>query len=206
MTLAERIRAARVDEPKVEWVRRPEVLLCQNIPKPLHEVAPRSVLGSKWWDETRQAAYASTDYHCVACGIHKLSAAYHQWLEGHELYEIDYAAGKMIYLETVALCNSCHNFVHDGRLRALLDSKKINLIRYTAILRHGEQVLKEAGLSRLAYNERDNSLWLNGVAAWKDWRLIIDVVVDGKQVRRSVPPKYKTPEEWKRAMEDKDEN
>jgi hypothetical protein len=103
-------------------------------------------------------------------------------------------------VESVPLCHLCHNFVHDGRLRALLAQGKISHAKYAATLQHGERVLREAGLKRLVYDKRNISLWLNGVAEWPKWRLIIDVKVDGKRVRRSVPPLYKTQEEWQAAM------
>jgi hypothetical protein len=80
----------------------------------------------------------------------------------------------------------------------LLDQGQINHAKYAAVLQHGEQVLKAAGLKRLAYNERDNSIWLNGVADWSDWRLIINIVVDGKRIRRSVRPKFKNQEDWEK--------
>lgn len=60
----------------------PSILLHGNIPKPMHGTAPRVVLGQAWWNKERQAAYASTNYCCEACGVSKWEAQYHQWLEG----------------------------------------------------------------------------------------------------------------------------
>lgn len=179
---------------KQDWVRRPEVLLCPNVPKPLHGVAPRSVLGNSWWEKTRQAAYKATNYHCLACGIHKSLARGKQWLEGHEVYSINYRKGKMIYLETVALCHYCHNYIHDGRLNSLLDQGKITHQKFAAILQHGDTVLAEAGLTRLSHEERSllvlRAIKMGRVAPWKKWRLVLE----GKEY----PPKFATEKDWKK--------
>lgn len=164
------------------WKRRPEVLLQNNTVKPLHQVTPRNILGREWWDQTRQAAYEATDFHCIACGVPKRLAKWHPWLEGHEVYNINYRAGRMTYVETVALCHSCHCFIHNGRLKALLDKGETTQEKYDAIMGHGALILKEAGLKkpRLDCGTR--------VAAWKDWRLIL--------FGRQYPPLFKNYEEW----------
>jgi hypothetical protein len=121
---------------------RPELLLHPNIPKALHGINPRSILGKKWWDIVRQKAYAKYDYHCYACGVHKSEAKYHKWLEAHEVYDINYSTGKVEMTELVALCHSCHNYIHDFRLQQLVNCGKIDLKKYIAILNHGEQLIK----------------------------------------------------------------
>jgi len=144
-------------------------------------LAPRVILGQRWWDETRQAAYASTAYHCVACGVSKIVAAYHQWLEGHELYEIDYAMGRMTYVETVPLCHLCHNYIHAGRLQAMLDSGEITQAKFTDVTLHGDRVLREVKLRRV-------EPYGGPFAEWKSWRLVID----GKEYK----PVFKSYEAW----------
>lgn len=162
---------------KALWRRRPEILLCPNIPQPLHGIAPRVILGSKWWDATRKAAYRSTRYHCIACGVHKYRAKYHQWLEGHELYLTDYRKGRLTYLETVPLCHFCHNFIHDGRLMMLLRNGEIHHAKYAAILQHGRKVLDEAGLRKESRKQREEAIMemiQNGeMAPWEEWRLVL---------------------------------
>lgn len=173
-------------KPKPPWKKRPEILLCHRIPEPLHGVAPRVVLGGKWWDKTRKEAYKSTNYHCIACGVHKLSAKYRKWLEAHEVYYIDYLVGRMEYVETVPLCHFCHNFIHMGRLQALLERGQINHGKFTAIVQHGNSVLKKANLRKEPFDP-------GPMADWKDWRLILF----GKEY----PPLYETPEEARKAHE-----
>ena len=146
----------------------------------MHGMAPRGVLGRPWWDEIRQKAYRSTSYHCVACGVHKYKAKFRQHLEGHELYEIDYLLGRMEYVETVPLCHCCHNYIHDGRLAALLDAGEITHGKYATIIQHGDRILYAAGLQKEVY--------IGEMAEWGEWRLVVN--------DKEYQPKFKTPEEW----------
>lgn len=182
--LAEALRAAGATPKPMHWDLRPEVLLCSQIPMPLHEVAPRNILGTKWWNKTRQEAYQSTAYHCVACGIYKFQAHFRKWLEGHELYTIDYKRGLMTYIETVPLCHCCHNYIHIGRLNALLDQGLVSHAKFMFIVNHGDSVLHRAGLKRLP-------VYQGQCAPWKKWRLVLN----GKKH----PPKFKTEKAWLKA-------
>ncbi|KKN70602.1 hypothetical protein LCGC14_0428750 [marine sediment metagenome] len=194
MSLSKKLR--KTVRPKPQLKTRPEILLCPNIPSPMHGVTPRSILGPKWWNETRKAAYKSTAYRCLACGIYKFSAAFRQWLEGHELYKVDYKLGRLTYIETVPLCFCCHNYIHDGRLRAMLEHHEITDCRFVAIIQHGDRVLSAAGLSRLSFAERRDELIEAGlqgeVAGWKKWRMVLK----GKMYK----PKFATPQQWEKAF------
>lgn len=186
--IGDKIRKIVASKKVIEWKLRPEILCCQKIPKPLHGVVPRLLLGQKWWDKTRETAYRSTDYHCIACGVHKYDAKGRQWLEGHEVYEIDYLAGIAEYKETVPLCHFCHNYIHDGRLKNLLESGKVHHAKYVAVIQHGDAVLKTHGLTRERYE--------GPMAEWGDWRL----VVEGKEH----PPLHRSMSEYIIAMENFD--
>lgn len=192
MTLSDKLR--RIKRPV--WKPRPEILLCPNIPQPMHGMAPRVVLGQKWWNATRKAAYASTDYRCLACGVYKFDAECKQWLEGHEVCDVDYQQGRMTYTETVPLCHYCHNYIHDGRLNAMVEKRQVTKAKYVAIIQHGDGVLADAGLKRATHKEREQAvtnLYLEGkIAAWEDWRLVVDDT--------EYPPKFKSPEQWKAAF------
>ncbi len=195
MTLADKLKGVKLGQCKLKL--RPEILLCPNVPKPMHGVAPRVVLGDKWWNKTRQEAYESTGYYCLACGVSKYAALFHQWLEGHELYKIDYTKGRMKYLETVPLCNACHNYIHDGRLTALRDKGIITHGRFAAVIQHGDRVLAQANLKRPTMEERETvitDLVLSGkLCEWGKWRLVIG--------RKHCEPKFKTPEQWTAAFQ-----
>jgi len=164
---------------------RPQLLQHPNIPNPLHGMAPRVIKGQEWWDVTRQAAYASTDYHCLACGMHKTENRYHKWLEAHEDYTIDYKNGIMTVKEIIPLCHSCHNFIHSGRL--WVTNRKTYTGKIADILKHGIKILEDNNLAawdytlmladryNVEYNcEVINSKEIENIAAWDKWHLILD--------------------------------
>lgn len=182
--LANKLRAAlNQAPPPKKWKRRPEILCLPNIPPPMYGLAPRVVLGQKWWDETRQEAYRSTDFHCIACGVHQYSARFHQWMEGHEVYDTDYLLGRLTYVETVPLCHSCHCFIHDGRLKWQLGLKEITATKYLMIMNHGRRVLKQAGIVK-------PPLYSGPVAEWEDWRLVV--------FDKEYKPLFASREEWEK--------
>ncbi len=197
MTLGDHLKKHIKRAKPLKWKADPSILLCPNIPKPMHGVAPRIVIGPKWWKKTSKAAYESTGFHCKACEVHKSAAQSRQWMEGHELYDIDYQRGRMTYVETVPLCNYCHNYIHDGRLNALLTKGKVSHAKYTSVIQHGDSVLRRAGLKRLNFATRQeliiDLLLNNRMAPWKDWRMVFQ----GKEY----PPKFKTEAQWRKAVE-----
>lgn len=176
------------------WYPKPHLLLLPNIPLPLHGINPRTVLGGKWWNKERKAAYARTEFHCEACGVHKLKLNGRKILEGHEVYDIDYTAGRSVYRHTVPLCPRCHQYIHDGRLLWLLETQVITYQRYAAVLRHGDAILRAAGLRRPTLAQRDahvaNLASQGLLAPWHEWRLVVD--------NQEFGPKYATAEEQRK--------
>lgn len=164
---------------------RPEILTFPGIPLPMHGVAPRVILGVSWWNQERRRAYESTDFHCIACGVSKYEAQSREWIEGHEVYEIDFPKGRMVYKETVPLCHLCHAYCHPGRLDHLLATGLIHHAKYAKIIQHGDSILENAGLERQVNGEL--------MAPWNKWRLVIG--------RKRYKPKYKSYVEYLTALE-----
>lgn len=180
--LRDRIKKDLGNTVEPQFKLRPEVLLLPQIPKPLHGLAPRVILGRQWWDQTRKEAYRSTWFHCISCGVHKSEVkGKNKWLEAHEIYRTDYVIGRMYYIESVPLCPFCHAFIHCGRLQALLDKRQITQQRFSAILQHGERILAGVGLVKPLPHD-------GPMAEWSKWRLVI-----GRQMYK---PKFKSLEEW----------
>ena len=154
----------RSKKPKL----RPELLLMPNIPKPLHGLNPRSIKGKEWWDKQRNEVYAKQGFYCIACGIYKFKADYHKWLEAHEVYEYDYSKGEAKFVEIVALCHSCHNYIHDGRMKHMVEKRRMPVGKQKKIIKHGNAVLNKAGLSSDTIPEIQN------IANWEDWYLLFE--------------------------------
>lgn len=159
---------------------RPEILTHPQIPPPLHGLAPRTVKGKKWWDQQRQIAYAKHDFHCHACGVPKSQARYRKILEAHESYKIDWAVGRVELEEIVALCHSCHNFIHRGLMEVLVEIGKMPKHKMSEILRHGDRILQEANLRKQPIPD----VW----APWAEWVLVIDGV--------EFPGRFESEQEW----------
>lgn len=162
---------------------KPQILCQPNIPKPLHGISPRTILGNAWWNREREKVYQSSDYHCIACGVHKTKAIEHQWLEAHEWWDINTATGICTIKSIEPLCHYCHNFIHSGRLAELID-KEIPGWKVDAILEHGFRILSENQLqcfhgTRILAEERFidtlhvpwTELWVNPDLKWSDWCL-----------------------------------
>jgi len=172
----------------------PEILTQPNIPKPLHGVAPRTIMGQKWWDKTRQEVYASTDYHCIACGTPKAEVKGPKWLEAHEYWEINYYTGTAIIKSIQPLCHYCHNFIHSGRLSKIVYVQKSE-DEVRRILEHGFRVLKQHklqcfyGTLDLAEKVGANTYGVEAyetpesTVEWKDWRLLFDGKEYGSKFR-----------------------
>lgn len=164
------------------------ILLCPNIPKPLHGLAPRVVKGQAWWDQVRHEAYELCNFHCAACGVHKSKALYHQWLEAHEVYIYDYVNCRLIYQLAVPLCHACHNYIHDGRMIMMVRAGKMEKEKYEAIVKRGDSLIRQhkptmpPGLIIARETPSTDERWLL-------WRMVID----GKEYG----PNHESLEAWK---------
>jgi hypothetical protein len=127
--------------------QRPKLLSSTHIPKPLHGLNPRILLGKTWWDKKRQEVYASTDFHCACCGVPKADAKKHKWLEAHEIVTVNYSTGICEIKEIVPLCHYCHMFIHSGFLYSTMGTKSGNSkAEIKKILKHGFKLLNAYGL------------------------------------------------------------
>ena len=147
----------------------PTILLHPNIPKPLHGTNPRTILGHMWWDKQRHQAYKKHGFCCHACGIPVYNAKYSSILEAHECYRIDYKQGTMEFIEIVALCYSCHNYIHSGML---MIAGNVTKEKYIDIIKHGIRLTTPL-YAKLIPNPYIVN-FSGAHAKWEDWRLVIN--------------------------------
>lgn len=83
-----------------------------NVPKPLHLLPPRNIMGKAAWDKTRKRCYFDAGYKCEICGAEPAKGSVH----AHELYSYDYTAGTGTFERCIAVCKDCHMAIHSGRL------------------------------------------------------------------------------------------
>ena len=193
-------------EPHINsFEKKPYLLSQSNIPKPLHNVNPRTIMGREKWDSVRQDVYKSTNYHCAACGVSKYNALFHKWLEAHENYKIDHEKAIVEVISIEPLCHACHSFVHSGFLTVQYRKGTKSKDQINTILEHGFTVLWKAKLpafvgllglmQEVSFPYKWGGEWLHpkpSSKSWSDWRLIWN----GKEYG----PKYKSIFEWERAM------
>lgn len=159
----------------------PKILTHPNIPKPLHNLNPRTINGQEWWNEIRKKVYAKYDYHCLACGRHK-SKTEKGWLEAHENWEINYQTGKCVVNSIQPLCHECHSFIHSGFLHVRKDK---TVIQKKSILQHGFDTLRKTGFPVFpytfniskeydveTYNLQPYELKINPNLKWRDFYLL----------------------------------
>ena len=180
---------------------KPEILTHPNIPKPLHGVSPRTILGEEAWNKIRKEVYKKYDYHCAACGVHKSEAKKHKWLEAHEYWNINNWTGECEVVSIEPLCHYCHNFIHSGRLKMIVGKEK-TIDEVKDILSHGISVLKQRRLKmfvttaeladKLNIDRQGVDSYaplVNPSLKWGDYVLIFE----GKRY----PSKFESYDDWK---------
>jgi len=118
---------------------RPELLQHPTIPKALHGISPRNIMGVIKWDDVRHETIYKQGSKCLACSSN-------EFMECHESYSINYTTGEVNFVEFVGLCSKCHKFIHSGLLKVLYKTGRITKKYYEEVMTHGLITLANAGL------------------------------------------------------------
>lgn len=86
-----------------------------NVPRPLHGLPPRKIMGDSTWNHVRKRCYYNAGYKCEICGIDPPKGQLH----AHELYTYDWKEGTGKFERCIAICKKDHDFIHSGRLITL---------------------------------------------------------------------------------------
>ena len=207
-------------KPPTDGDLRPLIAM-PNIPKPLHGVAPRTVLDHRTWDHMRKFAYAQAENTCEICG-EKPENLRHR--HGHEVYEIDYKKGVAKFVRVFCVCALDHlACIHTGRAITLYkqgnplypkefllegvekafktiyeynqDHPGADLRAYATFLDYLKVPELEASV-RILIHKYDMKFYAEDpkkLAKWDKWKLIIG--------DEEYPTPYKDEKEWKEAME-----
>lgn len=194
-----------------------------NIPRPLHGVNPRTILGVSTWNHMRKGCYFKAGDTCQICGYHPDNLKHRH---GHEVYDIDYANGVATFKGVFCLCSLCHlGCIHTGR--ALTLWKKGNPLYPTEFLLKGAEhaftIISSYNQDNPGKELRAYSTFLDylkfdelkepmeklieqygikfyteveNMVKWGDWKLIIG--------NREYPTPYATEEDWVNTMEERE--
>ena len=192
-----------------------------NIPKPLHLMNPRNLLGARTWNCMRKAAYASANDTCEICGDRPEEL---RRRHGHEVYDIDYKAGTVTFKRVFCICSLCQlGGIHTGRALTLFkkdnplypkefllegaehafsiidsynkDHPDADLRAYATYLDYLKQDELREPMEKLIekYNIKFYQEDKKNLAPWGEWKLIIG--------KKEYPTPYKDEQEWEKAME-----
>lgn len=107
-----------------------------NIPKPLHALPPRNVMGKTAWDRARKLCYFKADYKCEICGCEPPKGQLHCLERGSQVLTID--GWKNI--ETVSTNDRVAQFVPS--------TGRIEFVNPTSTTKHHEDNIVHIGYKR----------------------------------------------------------
>jgi hypothetical protein len=122
-----------------------KILAQPLLPYTLHGVNPRTIMGQTSWNKIKKVKQKEADHHCQICDRY-VAHVIGDYLECHEVYEIDEEKYEFKLIDIVAICNTCHSFIHFGRTTILYNEGKITEDRYYEIYDKGQQLLQSQNL------------------------------------------------------------
>lgn len=188
-----------------------------NVPRPLHGLPPREIMGKTMWNKVRKRCYYNAEYRCEICGDDPQKGHLH----AHELYSYNFMEGTGRFERCVAICKQDHDFIHSGRLITMYKNnnplypksyvlgvveKGFNLICEYNKVTKGEKLrayatfleyLKVPSIEQemRALIEKYNIKFYSEpkhIAKWGEWRLLYG--------NKEYPTPYANQEEWVQAM------
>lgn len=189
-----------------------------NVPRPLHGLPPRKIMGTTAWNRMRKRCYYDAGYKCEICGADPPKGQLH----AHELYTYDWKEGTGRFERCIAICKRDHDFIHSGRMITLY--KEGNLLYPKSyvldVVEKGFKLIRDYNIShpdrdplrayatfleylRVPELTEDMVRLINTynvefyseprrIAKWGKWRLLFG--------KREYPTPYATQGDWVEAM------
>lgn len=196
-----------------------------NIPKPLHGVNPRILLGSGNWNKMRKACYEAANDTCEICGAKPENLRHRH---GHEVFRISYSQGIAKFVRVFCVCSLCHlACIHTGRAITLW--KQNNPLYPTEFLlqgaEHAFKIINEYNKDHPETDLRAYAMFLEylkydglkepmeklikkydmkfytevtDMVDWSDWKLLIG--------DNEYPTPYQNEKDWEEAMKERSKN
>ena len=138
-----------------------EILTQTVLPKSIHGISPRKIMGDAEWNKIKKEKQKIANHHCMCCGEY-VSHKPGDYLECHEIYNINIEKKECELKDVVCICHKCHEYIHLGRLQMLLKEGKITHEYYLEIFNRGNNLLKSFGLKKnnLPVDEINNPDWV----------------------------------------------
>lgn len=191
-----------------------------NVPRPLHGLPPRKIMGATAWNRMRKRCYYDAGYKCEICGADPPKGQLH----AHELYSYDWLEGTGKFERCIAICKQDHDFIHSGRLVTMFKNGNV-LYPKSYVLgvvekgfklihdyneAHKDQEPLRAYATFLEYlkvpelkgevekliDKYDMKFYSEPkhIAKWEKWRLVFGT--------KEYPTPYANHEDWEKAMEE----
>jgi len=143
---------------KIKRSLHPEYLLSGTIPAPLNGVAaPRFHMTVDQWKylkrKLRMENVAQYGAYCCECCGNLVSHEPGDWLEVHEIVDVDWNNGVAKFRDYACICTKCHQAIHIGRTYHMWKSGKYSNDYLNNILHHFSRVCVENDLQLSAYHK-----------------------------------------------------
>ncbi len=138
-----------------------EILAQSILPLSIHGVNPRKIMGDYKWKQIKKEKQKEADHHCMCCGEY-VEHVPGNYLECHELYDIDLENREFRFKDVVCICKKCHQFIHSARTKCLVEEGEITQEYFNEIMERGNNLLMINGLEKkdLSQKEIKNPKWV----------------------------------------------
>ena len=115
----------------------------------VHEVEPREIMRGCDWNRLKKAIQDRANHHCEICGRYvSHSKTDHDWIVAHEAYDIDKTNRLYKLIGVYGICKQCHDFIHLGRLNALLQAGHVTNEYYDEVIDRAEYLLSLVNMTK----------------------------------------------------------